>query len=41
MLHPIVKRECDTPGGKKELERLTKFAAMGRIRLEEISEAHA
>jgi ribonuclease HII len=39
LLHPIVKVECDTPGGKKELEKLAKFAAVGRIRLEEISEA--
>ena len=39
LLHPIVKKECDTPGGKKELERLAKFAAIGRIRLEEIPEA--
>ena len=39
MLHPIVKKECDTPGGKKELERLAKYAAIGRIRLEEIPEA--
>jgi ribonuclease HII len=36
LLHPIVKGECDTPGGKRELERLAKFAAIGRIRLEEI-----
>jgi ribonuclease HII len=36
LLHPIVKMECDKPGGKKELERLAKFAAIGRIRLEEI-----
>jgi hypothetical protein len=27
MLHLIVKRECDTPGRKKELERLAKFTA--------------
>jgi ribonuclease HII len=39
LLHPIVKVECDTPGGKKELEKLAKFAAIGRIRLEEISAA--
>jgi ribonuclease HII len=39
LLHPIVKKECDTPGGKKELERLAKYAAIGRIRLEEIPEA--
>ena len=39
LLHPIVKKECDTPGGKRELERLAKFAAIGRIRLEEIPEA--
>jgi ribonuclease HII len=36
LLDPIVKRECDTPGGKKEFERLAKFAAIGRVRLEEI-----
>jgi predicted PilT family ATPase len=39
LLHPIVKRETDTHGGKRELERLAKFAAIGRIRLEEIQEA--
>jgi ribonuclease HII len=39
LLHQIVKKECDTPGGKRELERLAKFAAIGRIRLEEIPEA--
>jgi ribonuclease HII len=39
LLHPIVKRECDTRGGKRELDRLAKFAAIGRIRLEEIQEA--
>jgi hypothetical protein len=39
LLHPIVKRESDRPGGKRELERLAKFAAIGRIRLEEIQEA--
>ncbi len=37
LLHPIVKKECDTRGGKKEFERLAKFASIGRIRLEEIS----
>ncbi|HLH45199.1 MAG TPA: hypothetical protein VKV31_00280 [bacterium] len=36
LLHSIVKMECDTKGGKKELEKLAKFAAIGRIRLEEI-----
>ena len=39
LLHPIVKKECDTTGGKKEFERLAKFAAIGRIRLEGIPEA--
>jgi ribonuclease HII len=38
LLHPIVKKESDRPGGKKELERLARFAAIGRIRLEEIQE---
>ena len=28
LLDPIVKRECETEGGKKELERLARFAAM-------------
>jgi len=38
LLHPIVVKECDKAGGKKELERLAKYAAIGRIRLEEIPE---
>lgn len=36
LLHPVVKKESDTSGGKKEFDRLAKFAAIGRIRLEEI-----
>jgi len=31
-------KECDKAGGKKELGRLAKYAAIGRIRLEEIPE---
>jgi len=34
MISPVVRKECDTRGGKKEFERLAKFAAMGRINLE-------
>jgi len=37
LLNPIVKRECDTPGGKKEFEKIAKFAAIGRIRLDELN----
>jgi ribonuclease HII len=32
----IVRRECDTPGGSKELSKLARFAAMGRIGMEEV-----
>ncbi|HXG50818.1 MAG TPA: hypothetical protein VNN77_05345 [candidate division Zixibacteria bacterium] len=35
LLHPVTKQESDTPGGKKELERLGRFASIGRIKLEE------
>lgn len=31
LLDPVVRKETDNPGGKKELERLGDFAAMGRI----------
>ena len=34
-IDPVVKGESDTPGGKKELERLGHFASIGRIQLEE------
>ena len=37
LISNIVKSETDTPGGKKEWERLSKFASIGRIRLEEVS----
>lgn len=38
LLCPIVKQETDkTKGGKSEIEKLSKFAAIGRIRLEETS----
>ncbi len=37
LLHPIVRYETDQHrGGKAEIEKLGKFAAIGRIRLEEI-----
>lgn len=36
LLHPITRIESDTRGGKRELERLGHFSAIGRIRLEEI-----
>ena len=35
VIPPIVRKECDTPGGKKEFERLAKFASIGRMKLEE------
>lgn len=38
LLSSIVRRECDVPGGKKELKKLANFSAMGRIRLEEIGD---
>lgn len=31
LLHPVVANETDTPGGKRELERLGDYAAMDRI----------
>jgi ribonuclease HII len=37
LLHPVVRKETDTPGGKSELARLGDFAAMGRIGLDAIS----
>jgi ribonuclease HII len=37
LLHPVVKKESDGPGGKKELARIGTFASIGRIRLEETS----
>lgn len=36
LLHPTIRMESDMPGGKRELERLGHFNAIGRIRLEEI-----
>ncbi len=36
ILHPIVQRETDSPGGKAELERLGDYAAMGRIFLDHV-----
>ena len=31
LFHPLVRKETDTPGGKRELEQIGDFAAMGRI----------
>jgi len=39
VLSPVVKYECDSPAGKKELERLARFAAIGRIRLEDVRQS--
>lgn len=39
LLDPTVRQECDTPGGKQELGKLSRFAAIGRISLEEVSGA--
>ena len=38
ILDGTVRRECDTRGGKQELGKLAKFAAIGRIGLEESPE---
>ncbi len=39
LLHAIVRRqECDTPGGKEELGKLARFAAMGRIGMQEVGD---
>lgn len=37
LLHPVVRAETDTPGGKAELAKLGDFAAMGRIALNGVS----
>lgn len=37
LLHPEVLRECDTENGRKELEAFARFASLGRIKLEEIT----
>ncbi len=36
LLDTTVRWECDTPGGKQELGRLARFAAIGRIGLEAV-----
>jgi len=36
LIHPIVKKESDNRGGKRELERLGHYHSIGRIKLEEI-----
>lgn len=35
VISPIVRKECETSGGRKEFNELAKFASMGRVRLEE------
>ena len=37
LIHPVVKKESDAPGGKKEFERLGLYASIGRIKLIETS----
>jgi len=37
LIHPVVKKESDHPGGKREMERLGHYNSIGRIKLEEIS----
>lgn len=37
VLLPEVRRECDSPGGKRELERLGNFASISRINLFEVN----
>ncbi|MBP7791523.1 MAG: hypothetical protein KA120_00470 [Candidatus Goldbacteria bacterium] len=34
IITPIVRKECDNPGGKSELDRLVKIANEGRIKIE-------
>jgi len=36
LIHPIVRKESDNRGGKRELERLGHYHSIGRIKLEEI-----
>ncbi len=38
LIPAVVRYECDTKGGKKEFERLGKFASIGRIKLKEVGE---
>lgn len=36
LLDAKVRQECDTPGGKQELGKIARFAAMGRVGIEEV-----
>ena len=36
LINPTLRHESDSPGGKKEFERLARFTSIGRIRMEEI-----
>lgn len=36
LLSTTVRKECDSPGGKRELGELARFGAMGRVRLKEV-----
>jgi len=38
LIPAVVRYECDTKGGKKEFEKLGKFASIGRIKLKEVGE---
>ena len=36
MFDPVVKKEIDTRGGRSELEKLARYAAINRIKLQDI-----
>jgi len=38
LIPAVVRYECDTKGGKKEFERLGRFASISRIKLKEVGE---
>jgi ribonuclease HII len=38
LIPAVVRYECDTPGGKKEFERLGRFASISRIKLKEVGD---
>lgn len=36
LMPSVVRFECDTPGGKKELERIGRYVSMGRVKMREV-----
>lgn len=38
LIHPVIRRECDNKGGRKELGRLAHFSSIGRINFREPQE---